>query len=65
MSGPGAHCPECGGVCAADGGQRVCVVCGLVVRVGEPGLSPKERYGARRLMDELAAAADERERLPR
>lgn len=59
-------CPECGGGCALSGGQPVCSVCGLVVRVVEPGLSPKERYDARRLMNEIEAAEAEQDgRIPR
>jgi hypothetical protein len=62
---PPVVCPECGGGCALDGGQSLCPVCGLV-RVAEPGLSPRERYDARRLRTELEAVdAEAQGRAPR
>lgn len=57
-------CPDCGGLCWVDEARTVCRDCGLTGYVAEPGLSPRERYAARRLMDELQATPNERGSAP-
>lgn len=47
-------CPGCGGTCRVEGKTAVCGDCGAVGFVAEPGLSPRERYAARRRLDEAA-----------
>ena len=40
-----------------EGAQTVCGDCGFVGYLAEPGLSPRERYAARRRLDELRTGA--------
>jgi rRNA maturation protein Nop10 len=47
-------CPACGALCWVDGVQYVCRDCGGAGRLVEPALSPRERYAARRRLDERA-----------
>lgn len=47
------RCASCRGPCHVDGAQAVCADCGFVGYLAEPGLSPRERYAARRRLDEL------------
>lgn len=56
----GVRCASCGGECRVEGAQTICGDCGFVGYLPEPGLSPRERYAARRRLDELRTGAPAR-----
>jgi hypothetical protein len=51
---PEPVCPACGVLCWTDGVRSACRHCGGAGRPAEPALSPRERYAARRSLDERA-----------
>ena len=47
----------CGGAYRPEGVQAECEACGRIGYLAEPGLSPRERYVARRRLDEMQTRA--------